>query len=293
MSVGPSQFERFIETLSAELVSIKNSIQEHIRTTRDTGEAANQTWEKIPARLSELRIPPDERAKDDAYRKKQHRQQVFLTWGTWLAFLAAAAYAGVAIWQASLTRQALTDNGTALTKTLGKMDEQTTATNRLATATETANANVLEADRPWFGAILTAQDAIEVGKTPGITVLFINSGKRPARVLISQIASNWFAVFPKNPPYPIPPGRVKSSDVVVPNSDVIAKLILTQKPLDQATVDAAETGKPKKFFIYADIEYLDLRTQTKHFTHSCWEYIGNDPALAKGFYNSGDYNDAN
>jgi len=181
---------------------------------------------------------------------------------------------------------------------VGKLNDQSTQlannvkqSGRLADATEKANANVLEADRPWFGVAITAQDSLEVGKIPAVTVVFINSGKRPARVLISAVACDWFTVFPKNPPYKFSSGAVKSNDIVVPNSIVTSKFNLFYKPLGQAEVEMANNGPPK-LFLYANIEYVDLRTQTKHFTHSCWVYVGNDPVLTKGFYNSGEYNDA-
>lgn len=295
MSIGPRQFGAFVEELLAEL----RSLQKQVAAIRNADEATNQTWKEIPSHLSELRVPAGERTKADSYRKKAHRQQVWLTWGTWLAFLAASAYAGIAARQLreirrtnKLTQQALNASGTALAQTLAKMDLQTQATNRLAGDTETANANVLAADRPWFGVVLAAQDAFEAGKNPSVTVIFLNSGKRPARVLISEVSGNWFTVFPKNPPYSISPNSVKSSDIVVPNGSATTKLSLFQGPLDQATVDTANTGS-LKFFLYANIQYVDLRTQKKHFTHSCWVYVGDDPELSRGFYNSGDYNDAN
>jgi hypothetical protein len=304
MPVPPSQFKAvktFADLLINELASLKDAIHKHTAATNHAQETNEQKWSEVPRIIaSNVLGTENDRATANAQYQQTYRQHERLIgaqdrtvfWAR-LAFFAAAGYGAVAFWQACLTKQALKDNGSALTQTLGEMDAQTLAANRLATATETANTNVLEADRPWFGAVLAAQDAIEAGKSPSITVVFLNSGKRPARVLISQVASNWFTVFPKNPPYPLPPSSIRSSDIVVPNSAVITKLNITQKPLDQAAVDAANAGRPKKFFIYADMEYLDLRTQTKHFTHSCWEYIGNDPVLAKGFYNSGDYNDAN
>jgi hypothetical protein len=171
------------------------------------------------------------------------------------------------------------------------MDAQTGATNRLAIAAETANANVLEADRPWFGIALSAQDPLELGKIPSATVVFLNSGKRPAKVIISEVSDHWFTALPKNPPYEL--AGLKSSNMVVPNSFVTNKFNLFKKPLSQPEIDAVTGGGVVKLFIYANIEYVDLRSQIKHFTHSCWIYVGNEPVLAKGFYNCTEYQDAN
>ena len=229
-------------------MSIKGSVQEHVRGARDASEAANRTREEIPARLADLRVPADERAEARALLRKQHWQQVLLTWGTWLAFIAAAFYAGVAAFQLrefrrtnDLTQQALASSGDALSKTLTKMQGQIDATGelyrqtqRLAAAAEKANANVLEADRPWFGAVLTAQDALEVGKVPSYTVVFLNSGKRPARVLASEVASAWFTAFPKSPRFDTTPGGVRSNDFVVPNGTVVVRAKLFHDPLTQS-----------------------------------------------------------
>jgi hypothetical protein len=95
----PHQFKAISEILRNGLASIQEAIQEQIRTIHDASETSNQTQKEIPARLSELRIPANERTETNAYRKKQHRQQVWLTWGTWLAFIAASFYGGVAALQ--------------------------------------------------------------------------------------------------------------------------------------------------------------------------------------------------
>lgn len=177
---------------------------------------------------------------------------------------------------------------------LSKLDQSISEASRLATATETANSNVLAADRPWFGAILTAQDSIEVGKVPSATIQFINSGKRPAKVTISQVADHWFNKFPKNPPYP--DTKFASSQMVVPGSVVISKFNLSKVPLSQGEINTATAGTPVRLFLYANIDYVDMRTGERHFTHACWQYVGNEPAVPKGFYNCSveeGYNDAN
>jgi len=129
----PDNLEQLLDDLRVLLDAIKGSLQEQIRAIRDTSETTNETWKKIPTYLSELCIPADERAKADAHRKKQHRQQIWLTWGTWLAFIAAGVYAGVA------TRQLRTMN-----KTYGEIEKQTKAAQNAAYAA-CLNAQVAQA----------------------------------------------------------------------------------------------------------------------------------------------------
>jgi hypothetical protein len=99
----PSQIKAFNRALStlnqnllAELQAIRSSLQEQIRAIRDASEAANETREQIPKHLAELRVPVDEKTEANAYRNKAHHQQIWLTWGTWLAFIAASFYAYIA-----------------------------------------------------------------------------------------------------------------------------------------------------------------------------------------------------
>ena len=174
---------------------------------------------------------------------------------------------------------------------LNKLDASIQQASRLAAATETANSNVLAADRPWFGASFAQQDVIEAGKIPSATIIFMNSGKRPARVTFSGAAVHWFDKFPRDPPYPAM--SLISTELVVPGAGVTQKFNLAKQPLSQTEVDAVNTGKPARWFLYAKIEYVDVRTGENHHTHVCWVYTGNDPALAKGFYNCGEYQDAN
>jgi hypothetical protein len=181
---------------------------------------------------------------------------------------------------------------------VGKLNDQATQlannvkqTGRLASDTENANQNVIESDRPWFGATLTQQDAVEVGKTPSATVVFMNSGKRPAKVTLAEVADHWFDTFPPKPDYPVMP--LVSTEMIVPGAEVTNKFNFFKQPLSQIEVDTAQAGKPVKLFLYANIEYVDVKTGESHFTHACWVYIGNDPLVSKGFYNCGEYQDAN
>jgi hypothetical protein len=106
---------------------IGEKIEQHRTAIRDAAEAQNKTWKEVPVYLAALRIPDDERAKSDTNRKKAHRQQVLLTWGTWLAFIAAAVYAGIARKQ-----------WVAMDKTYCEMHQQTTLLEKQLEATTAA-----------------------------------------------------------------------------------------------------------------------------------------------------------
>jgi hypothetical protein len=97
-----------------------------------------------------------------------------------------------------------------------KMDASVTQASRLAADTEVANDNAMQADRPWFGA-MESVDGFEVGKTPIATVVFQNSGRRPAKVTITESTSRWFKDFPANPPYTL--DTTPSTTIVVPERD--------------------------------------------------------------------------
>jgi hypothetical protein len=68
---------------------------------------------------------------------------------------------------------------------VAKLNVQANANQTMALAANTANSNSLEADRPWMGGTLNVAD-FAVGKTPTYTVSFMNSGKRPAKVTLTQ-----------------------------------------------------------------------------------------------------------
>jgi hypothetical protein len=168
------------------------------------------------------------------------------------------------------------------------LNDQKGQQERLATATETANNNVLSADRPWFGAVLSV-DSFEVGKIPVGTIIFVNSGKRPAKVTLTEAMTHWFNAFPVHPPYEF--DTTPSVSVVIPNGTVISKFNLLKTPLSQQEMDASNRGIEASFFVYSNIEFSDIRTGKPHFAHFCWRYIGNVAVIAKGFYGCREYSE--
>ena len=101
------EFNSLAEIIRTELGSIRHAIQEQIRIIRHASETTNKALNELPTGLSELLVTENEKTEARKYRQKAHRQQVLLTWGTWLAFIAAAIYAGVAAHQSRIMTDTL------------------------------------------------------------------------------------------------------------------------------------------------------------------------------------------
>jgi hypothetical protein len=161
-----------------------------------------------------------------------------------------------------------------------------------AKAAETANINALNSERPWMGATLEVQD-FEVAKIPTFTVTFYNTGKSPAKVSLTQTLSvaRDEGDHPQYRAYDTTP----SISLVVPGQPDIASWKGDTDPLMNpisAGLIAALTSKAVPFRVYAKIEYSDMRTNAKYWTHVCWRYLPTMTQLNKGFVNCPNYIDA-
>lgn len=194
---------------------------------------------------------------------------------------------------ASIQATAAKNAAQAMADQVKKLQAGVAQTSRLANATEVANTNALEADRPWVGIFLSVKD-FEVGKTPTYTVTFLNTGKRPAKIALTQTLSV-AADHGENPLY-APYDSTPSGGVVVPGQTTVASWTDARdremQPISDARMKlftSAIAALP--FRVYARVEYSDLRTNYKYWTHSCWRYV---PAMQNnsGFVNCSEYNDA-
>jgi hypothetical protein len=175
---------------------------------------------------------------------------------------------------------------------VAKLNVQANANQTMALAANTANSNSLEADRPWMGGTLNVAD-FAVGKTPTYTVSFMNSGKRPAKVTLTQTldAARDFGNNPTYAAYDTTP----SMSFVVPGQGLASSW--TDKdplmtPISSDLMKAITTVPAIPFRIYARIEYMDLRTNKKYWTHLCWRYTPAYATTSGGFTNCPEYNDA-
>lgn len=162
---------------------------------------------------------------------------------------------------------------------------------RLATATETANDNVINSDRPWMGAFFSI-DGFASNQTPTYSVGFINSGKRPARVILSQTLA--IPLDQGDDPVYVPYDTTPSVSVVVPGqsiSSVWKETDPARSPIPEGLMKMFDSGVVP-FRIYAKIEYRDVRTSAAYWTHVCWRYTPKQLAANNGFSNCAEYNDA-
>jgi hypothetical protein len=173
-------------------------------------------------------------------------------------------------------------------KQVRELDASVRQASRLAKATETANANVLNADRPWIGASLTV-DGFETNKAPKVTLTFTNSGKRPAKVTLIQYRWTMYSEFPKNVTYP-PSGPEESTSIILPNTH--PSVNFTMETVTDPVMQIIKSGAAT-MYVHADIEYDDLLTGQHHWTHACWQYTHFDKGVSSGFYACHEYNEAN
>lgn len=176
-----------------------------------------------------------------------------------------------------------------ISQAVDKLKIQAGANQTMALAANTANTNTLQADRPWMGAYFNV-DGFSVGKTPTYTVTFINSGKRPAKVTLTQTltASVDFGAKPIYRRYDTTP----STTFVVPGQTIAASWKDDQmNPISEEFMRAFDSNS-LPFRVYAKIEYTDVRTGGKYWTHVCWRYTPTHTAVNGGFSNCTEYNDA-
>jgi hypothetical protein len=182
------------------------------------------------------------------------------------------------------------------------LNESVGQASRLAKATEEANANASAADRPWFGGLIQVS-GFEMGKTPGAVCTFKNSGRRPASVQLAACGSTFAKVFPTELIFNDTSGIV-SQQFVVPGADVniaITSLftgdmgIPTLFQNSQPTVEMMRQldARDTTFFVYGKIEYTDVRSGEKHFSHACVQYNPTTNGTAAGFFGCGTYNEGN
>ena len=85
--------------------------QQQTDAIRDAVEAANQNNQQpLPVPLpvvAELHLPEADQRKQSTQYDKSHAVQIWLTFGTWLAFAAAATYAGIAAYQKTVMEKQL------------------------------------------------------------------------------------------------------------------------------------------------------------------------------------------
>jgi hypothetical protein len=150
-----------------------------------------------------------------------------------------------------------------------------------------ANQTAIDSERPWVGISLSVQDWA-IDKSPVADVSYINSGRRPAKITTAQFDIGDFRAFPKDPFNKRVLSPVHSSGLILPNGNgTNARLIdrITQGRLDELA------KRQHTFFIYASIDYEDVLTHAKHWTHACWQYLPGFRNNNSGFVHCETYNE--
>jgi hypothetical protein len=128
MFFGESKkLKELADSLRAELSAIQKIGSDQIVAIRDAGKAAKEAQEDIERAISTLQTPEADRTHARTYRRINFIVQVILAVGTWLAFIAAAIYAGIAARQASIMNQ-----------TYGQIEKQTTLMRQQMVGTQAA-----------------------------------------------------------------------------------------------------------------------------------------------------------
>jgi hypothetical protein len=100
---------------------------------------------------------------------------------------------------------------------------------------------------------------------------------------ISGIISQQFAV----------PGSTLSASVtsLFTGDYGFPRLITNGQPTDELIKHLG--AREETFFVYAKIEYTDVRSGQKHFTHACVQYNPTTIGTAAGFFGCEVYNEGN
>jgi len=176
-----------------------------------------------------------------------------------------------------------------ISEAVDKLKVQASANQNLASAAKIANANTLEADRPWIGVFLQVSD-FALGKTPTYSVVFTNSGKRPARITLTQTMSvpHDYGANPVYKPFETTP----STTLIVPGQagEASWKDGGAMSPISDELMKSLTSGE-LPFRVYVRIEYTDVRTNAHYWTHACWRFDPTYTPANGGFNNCPEYND--
>lgn len=127
MDIPPSQFKALLGAFRDGLALIRsrldnqNSLAEKRLEESDGHRTADAA--RIADQISRLHIKQSEKRWEHLWRRKVHRQQVWLIVGTWLAFAAAAIYANIARRQLNVMDQTLREAATQTKISQGNLDE--------------------------------------------------------------------------------------------------------------------------------------------------------------------------
>ena len=151
---------------------------------------------------------------------------------------------------------------------------------------------IVEADRPWVASTAVSAGPI-APDTDGIAKLtVVNAGRSPARITQFIAAERVFSEFPKDPPYNIrsqPSWWEHSADILLPGETHARTVQFPFKNPDSKNFQLLLQHKDK-LYVYGKVNYEDIRDTSKHFSHFCYFWTGEQQPPV--FLNCGEYNDA-
>jgi hypothetical protein len=168
----------------------------------------------------------------------------------------------------------------------GALNQSVKEATRLAIATEKANANAVNAERPWIGIRIEVSNFVKGGK-PVAVFTTTNSGRRPALLLRTVFATGEFSRFPFIPNYGSGP---RSTTLELPGASATSTIFIPEITVSEEGLRKLDAGA-SQYFAFGDVEYEDLASQTKHWTHACVFYAPKTDIYDAGFNNCPTYNE--
>jgi hypothetical protein len=274
------QFIAFARQLRIGIGRLQDAVQKQTETIERATQARHQEQQPPPQIHAELYIPEAIESARGKQEKQNYRLQVasiivsgIAALATIGAFAAAAYYAHIASGQLEQMKIA--------TKAAQKTNADAWA------LADRANQTAVNSERPWVGVAFALGPDLDANTSQAI-VYFVNSGRRPAKVIFPKFGQHDYKIFPEIPPYAPRATDIKGSGIILPNG-----MMSNSQPFEKLT-DNRIGGLSKKgehFFVYASIRYEDVLTHTQHWTHGCWEYLPGFHNLSNGFVNCTTYND--
>jgi hypothetical protein len=148
---------------------------------------------------------------------------------------------------------------------------------------------MIDADRPWVGAILFSADPIEARKDGTAKISVVNSGRGPARILSFKASLHVFDKFPAEPAYDDAPSWMDlSRTIVLPGMPATNEFPFKGfNPIQFQMVLDGNT----RLYLYGVVEYEDLRVKNSHHTTKMCAYW-TAKKLTTPFVNCPEYNEA-
>jgi hypothetical protein len=237
------------------LLVLHRDLEHGVKAINDQSEITAKTAlvaAPTPIFRAELQIPETIEAENRANNRRNYKLQKWLTAGTWLAFIAAASYAYLALrqWGEMISARHLSEKAI-------ESAEKSVTQSRL---------NSYQDQRAWL-SVVTISGKPETKKPFGITIEFTNSGKTPA-----VNGYMWNTVKPASKFPNILVGcsealRLRQSRMLIAPNAHPSLTLIASKELPEGWEKASIPEK--EFFVYGCMVYDDVFA-AKDWEHRHW-----------------------